>query len=650
MIILLLLLVMVVFLAYYKSGGAAVKPITHFETLYSRMLGKKVSEWHLRERYQKINLKLGQRKLYFNELEFYNHIWSIDKKATVVYAGAASGHHTYFLARMFPDFKFHLWDPNEFHKSLLECPNVTIHNEYFTGYKGREKIYFLSDIRTGKTEKDVERDMELQMKWCAGMNIGLAMLKFRLPWSSGKTKYFDGKIYTQPRTGSTSTETRLWTDCKKIVEWDNDEYNSRIFYFQTRQRNAWYKMELPKIQGFDHCHDCWSEVQIADQYKKLGVTDMDPIVEVSAISRIDIPPHGLMSAEQDTHKKMLALRDITEKSFMGDNLRSRFQDNTENFDILSWYRPPAETPNFGILRSRAIYAIDKLIPAGGRPYFTRLIKDVPAVEPFPVEIYDACGSVYVGRGKYLVFVEFLTQNPSADVVVITDYVNPTTIPMLELFPERKFHFYFPFRNPNIEAPNLEIIFEYPSAADLQKWRGRDVVLIINMTALDGYTFLESAYKTNFLQYNICEAMKPKMAIYNINGLNSPILAHDGEVRIIPFHVFSRPVCVLVTDCKKSRVYPAGEIFQKYFNFSFNWRLQYYDLPFDVKIETKDKMAVSADGIDHCYDCSCEARIWMEHFGGDIQKVRAAMTRDTKSIRKPPHGMLPNMKDISKKIH
>ena len=47
----------------------------------------------------------------------------------VVYVGAAEGYHTAYLADMFSDFKFDLWDQREF--DIKDRPNITLFNRLF---------------------------------------------------------------------------------------------------------------------------------------------------------------------------------------------------------------------------------------------------------------------------------------------------------------------------------------------------------------------------------------------------------------------------------------------------------------------------------------------------------------------------------------
>lgn len=123
-----------------------------------------------------ISIKLGQRKLFFNELEFYNkccHKLKNEKKITVIYAGAAAGIHSTLLAELFPKWKFHFYDMNPFSEDLKKYNNIHLYHQYFTN---EDALYFasqntdtftifLSDIRSGSDEDSVERDMEMQREW-----------------------------------------------------------------------------------------------------------------------------------------------------------------------------------------------------------------------------------------------------------------------------------------------------------------------------------------------------------------------------------------------------------------------------------------------------------------------------------------------------
>jgi len=80
-------------------------------------------------------LHWGQRKLFLSELEFLTIYETSLKKAggsLVVYIGAAAGIHIVYLCKLFPDIKWHLYDPSPFDKKLYSEKNVKIYNQLFT--------------------------------------------------------------------------------------------------------------------------------------------------------------------------------------------------------------------------------------------------------------------------------------------------------------------------------------------------------------------------------------------------------------------------------------------------------------------------------------------------------------------------------------
>jgi hypothetical protein len=203
---------------------------------------------------------LGQLKLFMSELMFLSRMID-DGDETVVYAGAAPGQHISFLAKLFPDAKFELWDPREF--KVKRLPNIETHKGFFTNEvaetyaerrKNGEKILFISDIRDRSVvaseaimkkdetegmdadEKLISTDMLLQKEWCDRIRPKAAFLKFRFPWKSGNTNYYDGKIYLQPYY-SIATESRLLvTNFDSEKTYDHDEYNDKIYYFHASYR------------------------------------------------------------------------------------------------------------------------------------------------------------------------------------------------------------------------------------------------------------------------------------------------------------------------------------------------------------------------------------------------------------------------------
>jgi hypothetical protein len=210
----------------------------------------------------KKTLKWGQMKLFITELQFLNKYWNPEEvpNPICVYVGAATGNHIVFLARMFPQILFHLYDGREFDPRLKNEPNVKTYVQLFTDketekYTGRNDVFFISDIRslsynqdtiqneeTDKLNEEITmNDMKLQMDWVLKIKPVKAHLKFRLPynyddkyeWSREMKSfpYLDGDIYKQPFSPPTSTEARLVPDLNNANKnWDFRAYENMMFY------------------------------------------------------------------------------------------------------------------------------------------------------------------------------------------------------------------------------------------------------------------------------------------------------------------------------------------------------------------------------------------------------------------------------------
>eukprot|EP01084_Bolivina_argentea_P248999 416656_1 len=253
--------------------------------------------------------KWGQRKLLMTEIQFLSNYFDLGEKITVVYAGAAPGHHTPFLADLFPNISFELWDPASFHEENFHHKRILVNNGcphhhfrsrnnkkeeccYFTDeisqkygerVKNGENILFISDIRTAdwrnQNQLDVEdfvlRDNELQFKWVKYINPLKAHLKFRCPYPDrvanlDKYEYFDGILYFQPWLGPTSTEMRLVVDKKlQLKEYNIHKYEQQLFWWnnvarQTNINNPYYFAQI----GFINTYDCYLEAIILETYFK----------------------------------------------------------------------------------------------------------------------------------------------------------------------------------------------------------------------------------------------------------------------------------------------------------------------------------------------------------------------------------------------
>ena len=236
-------------------------------------------------------LHWGQRKLLLEEIEFLTNFGNLAK--IVLYIGAADGRHISYLANLFNEHQFILYDPGKYDKSLFGIKNVEIHVETFTDQLAikysETKLLFISDIRTipeGYTKTicldelddtiddladNIKVDMEMQKNWYYILKPQATMLKFRLPYIPGKTEYLDGDLYYQLWAPSTSTETRLvikGSDAKTKI-YDNIEYESILYRFNRCTRiqkfpEIFEKYQIPNM--IDQSYDLAGEILILDNY------------------------------------------------------------------------------------------------------------------------------------------------------------------------------------------------------------------------------------------------------------------------------------------------------------------------------------------------------------------------------------------------
>lgn len=185
---------------------------------------------------------------------------------------------------------------------------ICIINDYFTREFAEElaelipRFYFISDIRTNANEDyeptsiDILWNMSQQFNWLTTMkkNVILAMLKWRHPfysesdelflknaatepyktdfeiskkngidfvenYKSRKMTYLKGTINLQAFAGISSTETRLVTENKSIVDYGTSgDYEDRFFYYNNieRSRILHENKNADRALGFDKCNDC----------------------------------------------------------------------------------------------------------------------------------------------------------------------------------------------------------------------------------------------------------------------------------------------------------------------------------------------------------------------------------------------------------
>ena len=249
---------------------------------------------------------LGQRKLFMGELEILS---SLDPTVfyTLVYAGAAPGIHIPLLSELFPNIRFHLYDPGHFEIEGTE--RISLYNMYFTddealSYADVPNLIFICDIRRGPEELMVWEDMQAQQRWHIIMRPMLTSLKFRLPWpdqgvvyrgarvtrDNPQITYLDGHIHL-PIWGRTQT-----TDCRLIIDerfhydagrqpkmrvYDCAAYEEEMCYFNRVVRPSVHRQPI-QFGGLDGCYDCTAEVFVLNQFI-VSRHDTRSVMEMSAL-------------------------------------------------------------------------------------------------------------------------------------------------------------------------------------------------------------------------------------------------------------------------------------------------------------------------------------------------------------------------------
>lgn len=250
---------------------------------------RRMTDCNIKEILNTWSLHQGQRKLLLTEILFltkYGHLNNV-----IVYIGAAGGHHIPYLAELFPNHIFNLYDPSKF--AIKPTDRIRIYNQLFLEQDAKkytnQNVLFISDIRVyGEPQLNekgnmirpdsVLDDMELQKKCVQIINPIASMLKFRLPWCSAAQKskycpYLKGIIYIQPFAPIHSTETRLIVLKKDNYKTIN--YNSIKYEEQLRRHNIitriwqWFPHKVDtQTTTLDHCYDCRAEIEILSNFLK----------------------------------------------------------------------------------------------------------------------------------------------------------------------------------------------------------------------------------------------------------------------------------------------------------------------------------------------------------------------------------------------
>lgn len=167
------------------------------------------------------NRHYGQRKLALDEIDFLTRVCNVNAGIVyVVYAGAAPGVKTAYVASLFPRVRLLMIDPADFdikpHAGVSTCmctidelnlDTINQHNitcvQTFMNTRMIAKIralalpclYFISDVRTAcyhddPEDSDICYNMAQQYNWIRALEPALSILKFRHPFYNQSTREF----------------------------------------------------------------------------------------------------------------------------------------------------------------------------------------------------------------------------------------------------------------------------------------------------------------------------------------------------------------------------------------------------------------------------------------------------------------------------
>lgn len=219
----------------------------------------------------KPNPHIGQRKLFLNEIQLFTNKVPENKNVYCIYAGAAPSNHTGYLAKLFPNIKFILIDPNPF--EVREAKPIFLHNkddphithdraeslikeaidgdsqiyiindlftvelaDTFHKLMKRDEMIFISDIRTNSIDDgfpdvlDILWNLAQQYVWIKKMGPSWSMLKFRHPFYGEDPKIFINNVNKMPYKFDFEESNKLGIDfienwkLKKLVYFKGEVY------------------------------------------------------------------------------------------------------------------------------------------------------------------------------------------------------------------------------------------------------------------------------------------------------------------------------------------------------------------------------------------------------------------------------------------
>jgi hypothetical protein len=300
---------------------------------------------------ENISWHYGQRKLLISEIMFLALVARPDVKYHVVYAGSAPNIKFPTLYELFPNCKFILVDPNPFHKwenidsihldtnqdlsNIIDSSNkrVFLINDLMTidvseKLKPLTNILYISDIRTNlintapldldtlfnniqnKIYIDILKPLKYMLKFRTYFGIDkpdeekkFMEIASNIPeWkmyqdriSELKSKINQGKIYLQCWPGGKSTEVRIIGDKGGFIDYNNEEAENKLFYYNVYLRKHPSSLSLTAADIFGKlsklisaenalqycgCNDCRIEAHWICKYVEVYKADINHVINL----------------------------------------------------------------------------------------------------------------------------------------------------------------------------------------------------------------------------------------------------------------------------------------------------------------------------------------------------------------------------------
>lgn len=215
------------------------------------------------------------------------------KDIIILYIGSAPGHHIYYLFDILRDYNFtwHLWDPRDHIKKLTdletnEYNKIKIFKKLFerkdiVDYTDKNVI-LISDLRTVEgsepSTKELLENFSLQNDLVQLINPLYVLLKWSCPWPDKEWKNFymiNGLELLQVYSKRLAVELRITASrpytLRKILYTDAQNYEEKMFYFNTNIRNNEFSEDLSNFI-LENLNDNIREIM-----KKLGLRSVEDI-------------------------------------------------------------------------------------------------------------------------------------------------------------------------------------------------------------------------------------------------------------------------------------------------------------------------------------------------------------------------------------